>query len=178
MSPLAGKRKKQYHPMKESIGEKRRFIPDPPMLLSDIEAARLTETEEDDDLCIAPTEVTTSEDGEDESGDEYASESEEGDYVPPSTLGNKAPKAKTNMVSLLPEITNHVLKSLPKNPQVSKLAQQIDGLSLQAGGPDDSVVIVPVKQFRARPESVNVDDDEDMDGEEPQLPIVKKKKRY
>jgi len=71
-----------------------------------------------------------------------------------------------------------VPESLPKIPQASNLAQQMDGLSLQASGPDDSFVIVPVKQFRARPESVNVDDDEGKDGEEPQRPFVKKKKRY
>lgn len=177
MSPLAGKQKKQNHPVKESIVEKRRFIPDPPMLPSDTEDAQLTETEGDDDLSIALTEVATSEVGEDESGDEYTSESGEDDWVPPSTLGNKTPKAKANVVSLLPEITNHVPKSLPKNLQASILAQQMDGLSLQASGPDDSVVIVPVKKFRARPESVNVDEDEDKDGEESQLPIVKKKKR-
>jgi kinesin family protein 20 len=175
MSPLAGKRKKQNHPMKKSIVEKRRFIPGPPMLPSDIEAAQLTETKGDDDLGIAPIEVATTEVGEDESGDEYASESEEDDWAPPSALGNKTLKAKANVVSLLPEITNHVPKSLRKNAQVSNLAQRMDGLLLQAGGPDDSVVIVPVKQRR---ELVDVDDDEDKDGTEPRLPIVKKKKRY
>lgn len=178
MSPLAGKQKKQNHPKRESIVKKRRFAPDPGMLPSDIETTQLTETDGGDDLSIAPTEVATSEVSEGESGDEYASESGEEDWVPPSTLGNKTLKAKANVVSLLPEITNHVPKSLPKNLRASNLAQQMDGLSLQASEPDDSVVIVPVKQFRARSEPANVDEDEDKVEEEFQLPIVKKKKRY
>ncbi|KAG5648238.1 hypothetical protein DXG03_006196 [Asterophora parasitica] len=126
------------------------------------------------------------EDEEEEDGGDYQEDEdddEEDEWVPPPVSStSKAKKTAQKTPSPSPEHENSRLKvssqaAKSSQSRVSKLARDLDDLSLH--GPDDSVVIVPVKKSKAqRPSSViDEDDDEDDDDEELELPAPKKKKR-
>ncbi|KAG5728561.1 Kinesin-like protein KIF20B [Termitomyces sp. T112] len=179
LSPLAkkGREKSQMTLDTQSSTSKvnrevRKFVPNKP-LLSDNEEAELTETEIADDASVAASGTVGSEIDEDEDYDDdaYSEENDEDDWVPPSTSArNKTSKPKTGAQPVLEDST---LKS--HRTRVAKLAQDIDGLSLS--GPDDSMVILPVKNYKGRRSSSNFDNDDDDEEGERLLPTVKKKKR-
>lgn len=181
MSPLTqkgtmraiSKSKRKSSAVPQPIIEKRRFIPDPPMLPSDIEEAELTETELDDQESVAPSSTTASElDEEDEA---YSDENED-DWEPPT----KTPRAKQARLPVpVSPPADHIqlkgrLQAVPKSstnhPRVSKLTKYMDDLDINENGADGPVLR---KAYRRKShESLNVDDDEEFD-----LPVVKKKKR-
>ncbi|KAF9481717.1 kinesin-domain-containing protein [Pholiota conissans] len=204
LSPLAKKalpKQDTRSPRKSSVAqpiiEKRKFVPDPPMLPSDTEDAEMTEREgdEDDTSSVAPSGAAASELGEDdedelddeededEYDEEYSEELEDEDeeeiWEPPSA---KTPKAKTQPLRIpspspQPQTSKPAASSGSKTKsRVSKLAEDLDELNLIGQDPDDSVAIIPKKKGKAPAptESNTVDDDDD---EEFELPVVKKKKR-
>ena len=196
LSPLAQKvQPKQISrsPRKSSVApqpiiEKRKFVPDPPMLASDTEDAELTETEGGDDgtNSVAPSETITSENGEDEEDDdeedyddEYSEDESDGDgegsdeeeemWEPPSA---KTPRLKKQpAASPRPRASTSTTQNVPSRSRVSQLAEEIDELSLREQESDDSITILPKKKTKSQ---ASVENDEN---HEYNLPVVKKKKR-
>ena len=183
MSPLTqkgtmratSKSKRKSSVVPQPIIEKRPFIPDPPMLPSDIEEAELTETELDDQESVAPLSTTASELDEEDEEDEAYSDENEDDWEPPT----KTPRAKQAHlpVPVSPSADRIQLKgrlqAVPKSstnhPRVSKLTKYMDDLDINENGADDPVLR---KAYHGKShESLNVDDDEEFD-----LPVVKKKR--
>ncbi|KAG6891054.1 hypothetical protein C0995_014143 [Termitomyces sp. Mi166 len=157
------------------IREVRKFVPDLP-LPPDNEEAELTETETVDNESVAVSRSEVDED-EDYDDDAYSEENDEDDWVPPSTSArNKKSKPKTGAQPALDDSTAPTAKS--NRTRVVKLAQNMEELSLN--GPDDSMVILPAKNYKGRRSSSNFDDnddDDDEEGDSEPLPAVKKKKR-
>ncbi|KAJ6604199.1 kinesin-like protein [Mycena vulgaris] len=171
ISPLAGKGKARSPTKQETprvIREVREYIPDPPMLPSDTEDAELTETElesedgtEGDTASIGVSATT----GSEAASDAEYSEDDEEDWVPSAAKTPRAKPAPQRNASPSP-----APRMQAPAPRVSKLERGMSHLTLGGGDPDDSVIILPVKKFRARQESSEYEDQE-----EPGL--VKKKKR-
>ncbi|KAJ6626900.1 P-loop containing nucleoside triphosphate hydrolase protein [Mycena sp. CBHHK59/15] len=182
LSPLAGKstmRSPTKHDTPRIVREVREYVPDPPMLPSDTEDAELTESEDEvgeseaDTASIGVSAATGSEDESDEEEDhEEEDDDEEDEWVPPEA---KTPRAKTAPQRVAsPSPTPPEKKShLAAKPRISKLERGMNHLTLGGADPDDSVIILPVKKFRARQESSEYEDQE-----EPGVAAIKKKKRY
>jgi len=193
LSPLAKKGKaKGASKRKSSIApkpiiEKVPFIPDPPMLPSDIEDAELTETEcEDGTSSVAPSGTTTSELGEDdedeededEDEDEETSEEDE-DFSGPDEEDeeweepaySKTPRAKRVIFSPSPspspkaksKARQPVVNAPAKSSRVSKLVEDMDSLQISTQS----------QSSMAATEDTEEEEDESFD-----LPVVKKKKRW
>jgi len=188
LSPLAKKGKaKGVSKRKSSIApkpiiEKVPFIPDPPMLPSDIEDAELTETECEDGISsVAPSGTTTSElgeDDEDEDEDEETSEEDE-DFSGPDEEDeeweepaySKTPRAKKVIFSPSPspspkaksKARQPFVNAPAKSSRVSKLVEDMDSLQISAQS----------QSSMAATEDIEEEDDESFD-----LPVVKKKKRW
>ncbi|KAJ7693605.1 P-loop containing nucleoside triphosphate hydrolase protein [Mycena rosella] len=170
LSPLAGKGKAQARsPAKQETP--RAYIPDPPMLPSDSEDAELTESElESEDGAegegdAASVGISATTGSEAESDGEYTGteDEEEEDWAPAAA---KTPRAKPT-----PQRVASPSPASRAQPRVSKLERGMSHLTLGGGGdPDDSVIILPVKKFRARQESSEYED-------QAEPGIVKKKKR-
>ena len=176
----ASKRKSSIAP--KPIIEKVPFIPDPPMLPSDIEDAELTETECEDGISsVAPSGTTTSElgeDDEDEDEDEETSE-EDDDFSGPDEedeeweepAHSKTPRAKKVIFSPSPspspkaksKARQPVVNAPAKSSRVSKLVEDMDSLQISAQS----------QSSMAATEDIEEEDDESFD-----LPVVKKKKRW
>lgn len=185
LSPLAKKGKaKGASKRKSSIApkpiiEKVPFIPDPPMLPSDIEDAELTETECEDGISsVAPSGTTTSELGEDDE-DEDEETSEDEDFSGPDEEDeeweepaySKTPRAKRVIFSPSPspspkaksKARQPVVNAPAKSSRVSKLVEDMDSLQISAQS----------QSSMAATEDTEEEDDESFD-----LPVVKKKKRW
>ncbi|KAJ7770894.1 kinesin-like protein [Mycena maculata] len=180
LSPLAGKGKARS-PTKPGtpriIREVREYIPDPPMLPSDTEDAELTESElESDDgtdvVSVASvgtgvSATTGSEDDESQSDGDYNEDEEEDKWAPASAKTPRAKPAPQRVASPSP-----VPKMQAPTPRVSKLERGMSQLSLGEVDPDDSVIILPAKKFRARQESSEYEDQA-----EPSVALKKKKRQ-
>jgi len=177
---LASKPQRKSNAAPQPIIEKREFIPDPPMLPSDVEDAELTETEFDDEgtSSAVPSGNTTSELEEEDENEEYT-ESEDEDYEEEEEEiwepAGKTPKAKKQMIlspsispSPQPKGRKTTTSKVPtKNFRISKLAQDLDELNIKGNFVDNSTV---KKSGGNDEEGVESDDSFD-------LPAVKKKKR-
>lgn len=195
MSPLAKKAQakafQRTSTAPKEIRESRKFIPDQP-LPSDNEDAELTETEQGDEyesIVTAESEFDDDEEEDEEDG-EYGEEGEEEEEwapspAPSSHRSHKTPKAKTkaNQHEPTPSPDHHpnhkgstILTNVPGNKtRLSKLHQEMEDLSI--GGPDDSVVVIPTKKYRARLQSSNDDNEDDNDDDiEIEVPAKKKKR--
>jgi kinesin family protein 20 len=183
LSPLAKKSKakaaQRASTVPKEIREVRKFVPDQP-LPSDNEDAELTETEQGEDGESAVT--TESEFDEGENDSEYGDEDDEEDWIPPppvssSAHNNKTPKAKAKAPQRMPSPAPYYSKASGNKTHLSKLQQEMEDLSI--GGLNDSVVIIPVKKYKARVQSSNYGEDEDDDDDDIQFEVpAKKKKRY
>ncbi|KAJ7102378.1 kinesin-like protein [Mycena belliarum] len=171
LSPLAGKGKARSpakHETPQILREVRKFVPDPAMLPSDSEDAELTESEvetedgtEGDTASVGVSAAT----GSDSESDQDYTESEEEDSGPSAAKTPRAKPVPKRVASPSP-----APQAQAPAPHVSKLARGMSHLTLGGGDPDDSVIILPVKKFRARQESSEYEDQV-----EPE--VVKKKKR-
>jgi hypothetical protein len=154
------------------------FVPDGPeaVILSsdDEEIGDMTETEDGvDGESTTDTGTEGMEESDNEEGDDgnNIDESEE-EWVPPTPAkGRRASKAKVPMKQKAMSSASCESDEDPtrtvKQParkmshRVSKLANNMSGLALgDFNAPDDSVVILPVKKFRANQASVIDSDDE------------------
>ncbi|KAG6817626.1 hypothetical protein H0H87_006254 [Tephrocybe sp. NHM501043] len=171
LSPLAKKGKSQSHgtlgAQQKVIREVRKFVPDQP-LSSDDEDAELTDTEVADIKSVAESGTIGSEmdEDDDQDDDDYRDDDDDGEnFVPaPSSAHSK---------TLMPTVKG-------SHGRVAQLAHGMHDLSLN--GPEDSMVILPTKKYRAcRPSSQLGDDEKDeaeeRDEEKYEFPVVKKKKR-
>jgi kinesin family protein 20 len=142
------------------------------MLPSDTEDAELTESElesedgTEGDAASVGVSATTGSEAESESDGTYTEDEEEDDWVPSAGKTPRAKPAPQRIAS--PSPAPRVQASTPR---VSKLERGMSHLTLGGGDPDDSVIILPVKNFRARQESSEYED-----REEPG--VIKKKKRW
>ncbi|KAJ7456551.1 kinesin-like protein [Mycena latifolia] len=173
LSPLAGKGKARSPTKQDTpriIREVREYIPDPPMLPSDTEDAELTESElesedgAEGDTASVGVSATT---GSDAESDAYAEDEDddEEDWAPSAGKTPRAKPAPQRVAS--PSPASRVQAPAPR---VSKLERGMSDLTLDNLDPDDSVIILPVKKFRARQISSEYEDQS-----EPE--VAKKKKR-
>lgn len=162
--------------MPKVVREVRQFVPDQ-RLPSDNGEAERTETETAGDSSMEGSGTGGSEVDKDESYDEdaYSEENDEDDWVPPSTSArSKTSKPKVGARLDLKEST--AVEATSHQTRVAKLAQDIDGLSFN--GPDDSMIILPAKNYKNIHASSNSDHDDNEESDNQPLPPVKKKKRY
>lgn len=195
LSPLAQKAPSKQifrFPRKSSVApqpviEKRKFVPDLPMLASDTEDAELTETEggDDDTNSVAPSDIASEngeeDDEEEDDDDEYSedgsdgvgegSDEEEEMWEPPSA---KTPRPKKQPVAFPQPKASTSAAQVPSESRVSNLAEEIDELNLQEQDSDDSITILPKKNTKSQ---ASVENGAGYKIGEYDLPMVKKKKR-
>ena len=176
-SPLAGKGKAKATPTKKNTiapREIREYVPDGPeaiILPSDDEDAELTETDDGDgdDVESGVETGTTGSEGDDDD-DEEDEEDEEDDWVPSTS---RTPRAKAKVQRPPSPSPVPTRKPSANKTRLSKLEREMGELSLAGGVADDSVIILSVKKFKPRQESVDSGEDEEFE-----VSAVKKKKRY
>ncbi|KAJ7275485.1 P-loop containing nucleoside triphosphate hydrolase protein [Mycena haematopus] len=170
-SPLAGKSGRWRSPTKQPetprvIREERKFIPDPPMLGSDVEDAELTDSDlfSEDGTADSEAETGSIDDaasattGNEDGSDADYTEDEGEDELALSVA--KTPRAKP--IQQRADSPTPAPRVQAPTPRVSKLQRGMDNLTLGEGE------IAP--KFRARQESSEYEDDEP-------VPTQKKKKR-
>ncbi|KAF8905454.1 P-loop containing nucleoside triphosphate hydrolase protein [Gymnopilus junonius] len=159
------------------VTEKRTFTPDPPMLPSDNEDAQLTETESEiSSIALSATSKSELNDEDDEDYTEDEDDEESAEQWEPSSA--KTPRAQRQNLQSFSSFTHcqqAASKAASKTPRVSKLARDMHKMQIDESDSDESAIILPIKDAVKVSAAAEREEDDDF---VPEVPIVKKKKRY